>query len=79
MNGAGTRQEGGVADDSIDTVGEAREGSRRTVNGAVRLVGQPGQLVVPAYSRKDVSAHSFWKRGTTAMFDVRIVNLDAGS
>ena len=27
----------------------------------------------------DVSAHGFWKRGTTAMFDIRIVNLGAGS
>ena len=27
----------------------------------------------------DVSAHGLWKRGGTAMFDIRIVNLDAGS
>ena len=27
----------------------------------------------------DVSAHGFWKRGTTAMFDIIIVNLDAYS
>ena len=26
-----------------------------------------------------VSAHGFWKRGTTTIFDIRIVNLDAGS
>ena len=42
----------------------------------------PGRLVqvkVPAESRSDVSAHSFWKRGTTAMFDIQIVNLDVGS
>ena len=50
-----------------------------TVNGAARLAGQPGQVVVPTESRADVSAHGFWKRGTTAMFDMRIVNLDAGS
>ena len=70
--GARARQEGGEADGGTDTVG-------RTVNGAARLVEQPGQVVVPAESRSDVSAHGFWKRGTTAMFDIRIVNLDAGS
>ena len=34
---------------------------------------------MPAESRAYVSAHGFWKRGATAMFDIRIVNLDAGS
>ena len=29
--------------------------------------------------RADISAHGFWKRVTTAMFDIRIVNLDASS
>ena len=70
--GAGARQEGGEANGGMDTVG-------RTVNRAARLVGQPGQIVVPAESRTDVSAHGFWKRGTTTMFDIIIVNLDAGS
>ena len=70
--GAGARQEGGEANGGTDTVG-------RTVNGAARLVGQPGQVVVPAETRADVSAHVFWKRGTTAMFDIRIVNLNVGS
>ena len=77
--GAGARQEGGEADGGTDTVGAAQGGSGRTVNGAGRLVGQPGQVVVPAELRADVSAHGFWKRGTTAMFDIRIVNLDGGS
>ena len=49
------------------------------MNGASRLLGQPGQVVVPAESMADVSAHGLWKRGTTAMFDIRIVNLDLGS
>ena len=44
----------------------------------VRLVGQPGQVQVLVDSRADVSAHGFWKRGTTTMFDIIIVNLDAG-
>ena len=47
--------------------------------GGGRLVGQPGQVVVPAESRSDVSAHGFWKRGITTMFDIPTVNLDAGS
>ena len=67
---AGARQDGGEADGGTETVG-------RTVNGASRLAGQPGQVVVPAESRADVSAHNFWKRGTTTMFDIRIVNLDS--
>ena len=70
--GAGAQQEGGEANCGTDTVG-------RTVNGADRLVGQPGQVVVPIESRADVSAHGFWKWKTTAMFDIRIVNLNAGS
>ena len=77
--GAGAWQEGGEADGGTETVGEAYGGRERTVNGAARLTGQPGQVVVPAESREDVSAHGFWKRGTTTMFDIRIVNLDAGS
>ena len=76
---AGAWQEGGEADSNTDTVGAAQGGSGRTVNGAARLVGQPGQVVVPAESMADVSAHGFWKRGTTVMFDIRVVNLDAGS
>ena len=54
-------------------------GIERTVNGAARLVGRSGQVVITAESRADVSAHGFWKRGTTAMFDIRIVSLDAVS
>ena len=70
--GARARQEGGEADGGTDT-------AERTVNGVARSVGQPGYVVIPADSRADVSAHGFWKRGTTAMLDIRIVNLDAGS
>ena len=76
---AGARQEVGEADGGTETVGESQGGRARTVNGAARLVRQPVQVVVPAESRADVSAHGFWKQGTTTMFDIRIVNLDAGS
>ena len=58
--GAGAQQEGGEDDSGTDTIG-------RAVKRAVRLIGQPGQLVVPAESRADVSAHSSWKRGTTVI------------
>ena len=49
------------------------------MNGAVRLVGQTVQVEVPAESRAGVSAHRFWKGGTTTMFDVQIINLNSGS
>ena len=57
----------------------ARQEGGEADGGMDRLVGQPGQVVVPADSRADVSSHDFWKRGTTAIFDIRIANLDAGS
>ena len=77
--GDGVWQEGGEADDGTETVKEFQGGRGRTVNRADRLAGHPRQVVVPAESRADVSAHGLWKRGTIAMFDIRIVNLDAGS
>ena len=73
------RKEGGESDDGTDTVGESQRYRARTINGAARLVGQPGQVEVPAELRADVSTHGFWKQGTTAMFDIQIVNLDVGS
>ena len=77
--GAGARQEGREADGGTETIGKSQGGRVRTVNGAARLIGQPGQVVVPEESRADVSAHGFWKWGTTAMFNIRIVTLDTGS
>ena len=41
--------------------------------------GAGGQATVPDESRVDVFVHGFWKWGTTALFDMRKVNLDAGS
>ena len=43
------------------------------------LARRPGQLEVPTELRVDVSAHRLWKRGTTVMFDIQIVNLGDGS
>ena len=77
--GAGALQEEGTSDGGTDTAEEAQGGRSQTVNGAYILAGRPVQLEVPAESRADVSAHGFLNRGTTAMFDIRIVNLDAGS
>ena len=77
--GAGARQKGRESDGGADTIGAAQGGRARTVNGAARLVGQPVQVQVPAESRADVSTHILWKQRTTTMFDIRIVNLDAGS
>ena len=34
---------------------------------------------MPDESRADVSVHGFWKWGTTALFDMQIVNLYVGS
>ena len=41
--------------------------------------GGPGQVTVSVESQADVIVHVFWKRVTTAIFGVRIINLDAGS
>ena len=41
--------------------------------------GATGKAMVPDESRTDLSVHGFWKWGTSALFDMRIVNLDAGS
>ena len=63
----------------MDIVGESQGVSRMKVNRASKLAGRPGQVELPAELRVDVIAHGFWKRGTTAMFDILIVYLDAGS
>ena len=50
--GSGVRQEGGGANGDTNTVGQI-------VNGAARLEGQLGQVVVPVESRADVNFHGF--------------------
>ena len=34
---------------------------------------------MPGDSRADISVHGLWKWGTTALFEMQIFNLDAGS
>ena len=41
--------------------------------------GDMGQAIVPDDSRADLYVYIFWKWGTTALFDMRIVNLDTVS
>ena len=72
-------QGGVISKSGADTVVESQGGSGKTVNRADILAGRRGQVEVPAESRADVSANIFWKEGTTAMFGIRIFNLDAGS
>ena len=38
-----------------------------------------GHAPVPAKSRADASVHGFWNWVNSALFDMQIVNLDAGS
>ena len=57
-NRARARQEGGESNGGMDTKGEDQGGRARTVNGAAILVGQPGQVVVSAKLRADISAHT---------------------
>ena len=51
----------------MDTVREFQGVNGLTVNVAAILLGQAGQVEVPAESRADISAHGFWKQGTTAI------------
>ena len=80
-NGARAWQDGRTAKGGAVILVEAQGGGGSVwiVNRSTVLVRWPGQVEVPAELREDVSAHGFWKRGTTVMFDIRIVNLNAGS
>ena len=40
------------------------------------MVRRTGQVALPAGLRTDVSAHGFLEQGTTAMFYIRIFNLN---
>ena len=73
------RQESGTVKSGADTVGDSQGGSGQKLNKEAVLVGSLVQVQVPAGSRAYISAHGFWKRGNTAMFDIIIFNLDVGS
>ena len=79
--GDGARQESGTSNGGAGIVGESQGGGNSiwTVNRVAVLSSRLGQVEVPAESRAGISAHSFWKRGTTAMFDIRIFNIGAVS
>ena len=79
--GAGVRQDGGTAKGGAVVIVKYQGGggSGRTENRVVVLARSLGQVQVPAELRSDVSAHSFCKQGTTAMFGIRIVNLGVDS
>ena len=79
--GVGALIEGETADGvtNIDGYAQGGERNRRTIIKAADMGRGAVQIAVPAESRFGVSAHSFWKWGTTAMFDIRTFNLDVGS
>ena len=66
-----------TAVNGTDIRGEAQGVRRdeRTGKGAVDTVLRLVKVVSPEETQDDVSAHEFCKRGTTAMFDIRIVNI----
>ena len=38
---------------------------------------RPGQVALPEESRDNISSHDFWKWGTSTIFDIRIVGINA--
>ena len=74
-------KDGRTAEGGAFIIGESQGvgGIGRIVNAATVLSRRMGKVEVPVESRTDVSAHSFWRWGITAMFDIKIFNLDAGS
>ena len=76
----GVQREGGVFNGGTN-LGAGSQGGGiyvRTRDVSADLGMEPGQVEVPAYSGSCVSAHVFYKRGTTTMFDIRIVIFNAG-
>ena len=61
--------------------GQERGSRQENRRGGVNNKGEGAtvQATVPGKSRADVSVHGFWKLCTYTLFDIRSVNLDAGS
>ena len=54
--------------------GGRRSSDRRP---GIDALGDGARGVAPEETRENVGVHGFWREGTTAVFDVLIVNLDA--
>ena len=80
-NGAGSRRVGVVSSNKKDIKLEAQGDGRNdriSVEAAMTGIGME-QVTAPEEKRAYVSAHGLWKRGTTAMFDSGIINVEAVS
>ena len=74
-------RKGGTAKGSGDILTVSEGGGRNGLSGnwVDKLTMRQGQVAITVELRIYISAHSLWKRETTAMFDIRIFNLDACS
>ena len=79
--GEGMRWEGETDKGGAVILREVQGGrsNGQSINGVYELVRRLGKVAVATESREEVSAHDFWKRGTTTMFDIIFVSLDAVS
>ena len=74
-------RKGGTAKGGAYIAGESQGGvvNEKARNRVSDLTRMPEKVALPAELKDDVIAHGLWKRGTTAMFGIMIVNLDEGS
>ena len=80
MPGYGGRSEGGEGrDDMVGTCGSNGDGSNGSDRPEMTILGNGSWREAPEDTRENVRAHGFCKRGTTTLFGVKIVNLNAGS
>ena len=72
----------GQGDDQRVEIGDrgAHGGGRSSNNRPIMVTLVNGvRGAAPKEKRSDVGSHGLWRQGTTALFDVSIINLDAGS